>query len=45
MKEELPMFGIEANDVIGQHIDREVWGELENIAVGKLGNAAAAISR
>ena len=45
MKKELAMVGVEANDVIGQHIDREVWGELENIAVGKLRSDPAAISR
>ncbi len=45
MKEELPMFGIEANDVIGQCIDRKVRRELENVAVNKLLNAAAVISR
>src|SRR5262249_61763147 len=45
MKEELPVFGIEANDTIGQGIDRKVWRELEDIAVGKLRNRAAAISR
>ena len=45
MKKELAMVGVEANDVIGQHVDREVGRELENIAVGKLRSDAAAISR
>ena len=45
MKEELPMLGIEANDVIWQSIDRKVRRELEDIAVNKLRNAAAVISR
>jgi hypothetical protein len=45
MKEELPMFGIEANDISGQRIDRKVRRELENITVDKLRNTAAAIGR
>jgi hypothetical protein len=43
MKEELPMFGIEANDLVRQDIDREVRREPENILVVELRNAAAAI--
>src|SRR5260370_29646638 len=42
MKEELPMFGIEANDLLRQHIDREGRRELENMVAAKLRDAAAA---
>ena len=35
VKEEFAVFGIEANDAMRQHIDGEVWRELENIIVGK----------
>jgi hypothetical protein len=36
------MFGIEANDAVRQDINREIRGELKNIAVAKLRDVAAA---
>ncbi len=34
VKEELPVLGIEADDIGRQHIDREIWRELRNFFAG-----------